>query len=433
MSPLMKFAFASGLCLLAGLGSKPALAQSTDGFHTIQIFPVVVDSATFTQRFTFRNPDSAHTATVQPAYYPATGTSQAISISCPSFVIPAGGISVFASLRAICPALAAGSQFGYLYTYENSSENHLYAGYSRVTNASGNGFSVEAFPAHTFTPADSVVTGIRRMAATASSPAFQTNCFIGNLNEMTPGSNPTSNITYTIYNSAAVSIGSGVVSLTPAKMTRLLDVFEAAGVPAGDYNDAYIKFREDGPGEPGLMTFCTVQDNSSFGADFRIGKQEEGFGTARSGLGAQDDHVSRNTTISTDIKMSGDTTARAFSIPASVVGNTHVIYFRHPDYVQCEIINPATGVRALAAYGLEMRMLDQNGVVMAGGNEIYGFGKIYTGDKTDRNNGANTRYTIEVESTETNTAAVRPYGLHCQSGSGHTMADIVRYNGTDRF
>ena len=425
---LKKIALAAGFSLLATTAASPVLAQSTDGFHVIQVFPVVVDSAAFTQRFTFKNPDAAIAATIAITYFPGTGSSQAGGLDCPNVTVPANGQTVVTSLRTLCPALAAGSQFGYVYAVSANAENLLFSGYSRVSNAAGNGFSVEAFPAHTFTSADTIVSGIRRRAASGNAPAFQTNCFIGNVADVTPNLNTNSDLTYTVYSSAGTSLGSGALQLTPGKLTRLLDVFGAANVPAGDYEDASVVFSELGAGEPGLMTYCTVQDNSSFGADFRIGKQLKGWGTQYAGTGQQDDHVGRNSIVGFDIKMTGDTTARAFSIPASATGNTHVVYFRHPDWVMCEIIDPATNVRALPAYGLEMRLRDQYLNTLAGGAGIQGFTRIYLGDKTDRNNGTNARYTIEVESSTVNTTAVRPYKLHCQSGSGHTLGDIVKFN-----
>lgn len=426
---LKQIALAAGLGLLALTGSPTATAQSTDGFHAIQIFPVVVDTAAFTQRFTFKNPDAANSAVVTATYFPANGSAQAVLKTCPNFTIPAGGQKVFASLRDICPDVAAGSVYGTLYTYVAGADSRLFSGYSRVSNPAGNGFSVEAFPAHTFTAADTIVTGLRRLSASGNSPAFQTNCFIGSVQELTAGSNFNSTITYKLYNSANAEIGSGTFNLLPGNLVRLLDVFAAAGAPAGDYDDAYIVIGESGNGEPGLMTFCTVQDNTSFGADFRIGKQYRGYGTQYSGIGAQDDHVSRDTTVGYDIKMTGDTsTARQFTIPAQTVGNTHVVYFRHPDFVACEIIDPATHVRALPAYGLEIRLRDQLLNTLAGGNNVQGFSRIYLGDKTERNNGTNARYTIEVEDSETNSTAVRPYQLHCQSGSGHTLGDMVKFN-----
>jgi hypothetical protein len=423
-----KLALSTAFALMATAISAPAHAQSTDGYHSIQVFPVVVDSASFTQRFTLRNPDPTQALAIAPTFYPGDGASQATKIDCPAINVPAATSVSIASLRALCPTLGAGSQFGYLYLSENGPLNLPFAGFSRAANAAGIGFSVEAFPAHTFTSADAVVTGLRRSSATASSPAFQSNCFIGNLNEVTPaGVDIPTTVDYTLTDSSGAEIGAASVILSPGKLTRLIDVFAAAGAPAGNYVDASIRFEELGSGEPGLMTFCTVQDNSSFGADFRIAKQEQGFSTPYSSIGAQDDHVSRNSQVESDVTVAGDVAPRAFSVPAGAFSNTHVVYFRHPDYVQCEVIDPATNERVLPAYGLEMRLSDQDGATVAGGNNATGFAEVYLGDKQDRNDGANTRYTLQVESSGLNALVARPYRLHCQSGSGHTLGDIIRY------
>ena len=413
--------------LFLGLGlSGGALAQTTDGYHSIQIFPVVVDTASFTQRFNFRNPNDVQVS-ITPKYYPAQGTSSGI-LTCPDIVIQGGKTATFTSLRQICPSLAAGSQFGFLYTSELSPSSLPYAGFSRVANPQGNGFSVEAFPAHTFTSADSVINGLRRRAASGPNPAFQTNCFIGNLNEVTASGPSTTPVEYTLYNSASTVIGSGTVNLAPGAYVRLLDVFAAGGAARGDYDDAQMKVVELNNnvdlGEPGIISFCTVQDNTSFGADFRIAKQEVGNGGMAypgDSLGAQDNHVARETLVD------ADAVGRAFEIGTGASANTHVIYFRHPDYVQCEVINPSTGLRAVAGYGLEIRLLDPDGVVVAGGDNITGWSDVFLGDKTERNGGANTRYTVEVEDSQVNTGAVRAYKLHCRSGSGHTLGDLIRY------
>ena len=413
--------------LFLGLGlSGGALAQTTDGYHSIQIFPVVVDTASFTQRFNFRNPNDVQVS-ITPKYYPAQGTSSGI-LTCPDIVIQGGKTATFTSLRQICPSLAAGSQFGFLYTSELSPSSLPYAGFSRVANPQGNGFSVEAFPAHTFTSADSVINGLRRRAASGPNPAFQTNCFIGNLNEVTASGPSTTPVEYTLYNSASTVIGSGTVNLAPGAYVRLLDVFAAGGAALGDYDDAPMKLVELNNnvdlGEPGIISFCTVQDNTSFGADFRIAKQEVGNGGMAypgDSLGAQDNHVARETLVD------ADAVGRAFEIGTGASANTHVIYFRHPDYVQCEVINPSTGLRAVAGYGLEIRLLDPDGVVVAGGDNITGWSDVFLGDKTERNGGANTRYTVEVEDSQVNTGAVRAYKLHCRSGSGHTLGDLIRY------
>jgi hypothetical protein len=424
---------------LAGVGSGVARAQSTDGYHTYQNFPVVVDSGSYTQRFVLRNSDPANSVQLDAIYFPGNGTSQAQPIACPDVTIPAGGQSVFASLRELCPALPAGSQFGFLSLAESDGANRPFAGFSRVSNSAGNGFAVESFPGHTFTGANTVVTGIRRLAATGSTPAFQTNCFIAALGESGAGEwdylgagDPVGatvvgpyEVAYTVFDSAGVWLGSNTVDVGQGNLVRLLDVFAAAGVPAGNYNDASVRFQMFGDGQPALMTFCTVQDNSSFGADFRIGKQERPNDANSVGV-VQDDHTRRNTSESADTPTSYEF-ARPFTLLAGASRhNTHVMYFHHPDRVFCELVDPGTGVRALPAYGLEMRLLEQS-VVVAGGDGVTGFDSIYLGDKPARNNGASARYTVEVENSVP-LAVDKPYRLHCQSGSGHTRGDIIEYN-----
>ena len=43
------------LALMLAGSAQMALAQSTDGYHAVQVFPIVVDSASFAQRFHFRS------------------------------------------------------------------------------------------------------------------------------------------------------------------------------------------------------------------------------------------------------------------------------------------------------------------------------------------------------------------------------------------
>ncbi len=439
MNAIQRISIAFGLAAVFLLPGGNALAQSTDGYHSIQIFPMVVDTASFAQRYNFRNPNLVPIV-IKTKYFPANTTSQANigPLSCNDINIPAGKSLAIVGLRTLCPGLVSqvGSQFGFLHMSEQTNASLTFAAFSRVTNPQGNGFTVEAFPAHTFTSADGVINGLRRLAATANSPTFQTNCFIGNLNELAnplpPGSPSTTKVHYTLYSNASAVLGQGDEFLKPGQFLRMSEIFSYAGAPAGDFDDAYIKIEElntdTALGEPGIISFCTVQESTTFGADFRIGKQELGAGgLSYPGdiIGSQDNHVARETLVSTD------GVGRNFEIGTGASSNTHVVYFRHPDFVQCELIDPATSppniTRLLNTYGLEMRMLDQDGLVVAGGPGVTGWSDFYLGDKTTRNNGANTRYTIEVESNGSNTGSTRPYKLHCQSGSGHTLGDIIRY------
>lgn len=420
-----KSAHAGLLCLFAFLAIPSVHAQTTDGLATIQVIPVAVDSDSFKQQFVFRNPNNV-VASVQPKYYPGTGTAQASPITCPSVAIPISGSITVTSLRALCPALVAGSAFGYLYLIETHSANLPFSVFSRVSNPAAAGFSIEGFPAHTFTSATTSISGLRRLAATAQSPAFQTNCFVGSLNNYVAGGIAVeTSVNVELFTAAGNNLGTGTnINLIPGKLTRLLDVFTTANAPPGDHDNAVIRFSENGTDRPALITFCTVQDNTSFGADFRIAKQEWGKGWE---LGGQDGHVRRDYVDLREVTTSSGV-GRVFTIQAGAAGrNTHVMYFRHPDWVSCELVSVGSELRLLPAYGLEMRMLDDTGTVIAGGNDVIGFQSHYLGDKNDVGDGANSRYTIEVESALPS-AVLRDYGLHCESGNGHTRGDMIRYH-----
>jgi hypothetical protein len=426
---LLKSLGVLGLLSCAGLACPTASAQTTDGYHSIQILPLVVDNASFTQRYQFRNPNPVP-LTISARFYPDKAFNLA-PVQCNPLTVQANSTLSVDRLTSFC-SIPGGfpTNFGYLYTAETSGANLVYAAFARTVNPSGIGFSVEAFPAHTFTSATSVVTGLQRKA---SAPAFSSNCFVGNLNDVAPaGARASTQVLLTLRDSGGNVLGNTLsVTLSPGQIERQLDIFTKVGAPAGDYIDVTATIEEVGADEPGILAFCTVQENTTTGADFRIAKQEFGAGgisNPADTIGSQDNHVTRNTSVDVD------SIGRVFQIPGSASSaNTHLMYFRHPDYVQCELTDPA-GARLPATYGLEMRLVGQNGQTIAGGDGATGFSEVYLGDKTDRNGGANGRYRIEVEDGEQNSAAVRSYRLHCQSGSGHTPGDLIRYQeAVDRF
>jgi hypothetical protein len=406
----------------AALLAPRVAAQTTDGFHTIQVIPLVVENASFASRFTFRNPGNA-ALSISATFFPATGVTPSTSLSCGAFAVPAHSDRTFVSLHALCPGLAGGTQFGLLHLLGSGGASAVFSAYSRVVNPKENGFTVEGFAANEFTSATATVAGLRRRAEAAPLPALQSNCFIGNLADINPLGSPVSTpFLVDAYDATGAHLGQTLqVDLVPGKIVRLLDVFQAVGAPAGDYEDARVAFSEAGPSEPAMVAFCTVQDNTSFGADFRIAKQEvpDGF----DGNGAQDGQAQRISETSADVL------GRAFELTPNSASssNTHLMYFRHPDYVSCKLLD-AFGADATQAYGLEMRLLAQDAsTVIAGGAGQVGFGKTFLGNKADRNAGANTRYLIQVESNGLNTGGSRPYWLHCESGSGHGYGDLIVY------
>src|SRR5688500_9043606 len=85
-------------------------AQSIEGYHTDQVFPVVVDSTTFAQNFNFvtNNPFSV---TLNVKFYPGTGTAQAAvgPVTCNNVTMPPYASARYASLRDLCPGIVSGS------------------------------------------------------------------------------------------------------------------------------------------------------------------------------------------------------------------------------------------------------------------------------------------------------------------------------------
>jgi hypothetical protein len=417
------------LLALLLLSAVPAAhAQTTDGHHGDQLIPVAVDSGSFTQRFHFSTPNG-FPVTVHAHFHPGSGTAQAAAgaVTCNDIVIPAEGAVSVASLRALCPSLVAGSAFGLLALKSADSSDGMYsdipvfAAYSRVSNPQGNGFSVEAFAANVFTAATTRVTGLRRRAATVDSPAFQTNCFFGQMPK-SGGASVTKRVNYQLVGSQAT--WSGYVDVGPGQVVRLLDVFAAAGAPAGDHEDATLVVDPSNAGGwQGIVAFCTVQDNTSFGADFRIAKT--GYGLQ--GLASEDGTAAR------EAARKADPFGRAFAIGVGSSANTHVVYFRNPDTVQCRLLDPVTSLPLDASSGLEMRLYD-TGVLERGGDGQTGTGLFALGDKMQGVPNDNRHY-IEVESNETHAGSSRAYSLYCASGSGNTFGyDIVRYQEpVDRF
>jgi hypothetical protein len=217
------------------------------------------------------------------------------------------------------------------------------------------------------------------------------------------------------------------VPVVPGQLVRMLDVFAAAGVPPGDVEDAVARFQPGNGSEGGLLAFCTVQDNTSFGADFRIAKTDLGLGFLP---GAQDDGLLRQIRVSADFRFSGEPATRKFVIPVGASRNVHVYHFRHPDVIGCKIIDAGTNALATAGFGVELRLLALDNdtslwVPIAGGTDAVAFSNLYLGDKIDRGKGLNTRYLLEVESNGQNLGVDRFYKVDCSSGSGNGLGEMV--------
>jgi hypothetical protein len=396
-----------GIAVAALSMSDASIAVTTDGYGSIVTVPIIAQTATYaSQIFIHVPPGNAYVnATVQPIYYGANGSATVGTVVCPSVVITAGHTNQY-SLSTLC-ALNPGSNFGRLYFREVNSDNRPFAVYTRVETFSGNGFSVEGFPIGNFQnsgPNDagaSFVTGLKRQAA---APGYQTNCFLAALGEAVT-------VNTALLDNTGATIGTAFnTTLGANEVVRFLDIFGPNGVnaAAGDYSNVTAKFFENGANEPAFAAFCTVQNNSSFDADFRVAK------------------VQNPTDLRADrfVSVSTDALGNAFQVTDVNLKNIHVAYVHQPDWISCSLTGANTAQ-------LEFQMKDPAGTVVAGGNAITTFAEFYTGEHSAIAGGVAARWRIEVSSNSVFNPTPIAYGISCTSGNGMTQLDFIGTAGDD--
>jgi hypothetical protein len=133
------------ICAVSLLISSKAFSQDAHGAQTMQILPIVVDTASFKSRISLLNPYTAD-ANYSILYVPADGTAQATNgpLNCPAITVTAGAVVGYPSIRDLCPSLAIGNNFGYLEFVRSGNNGQSQAFdqlgihvFSRVSNPSG--------------------------------------------------------------------------------------------------------------------------------------------------------------------------------------------------------------------------------------------------------------------------------------------------------
>ena len=374
--------------------SGAAAAQSPNGFSSIIHVPVVVNSAAFSSTIFVHNPGGS-AIDVQFDYTGAEITASAGPLDCGSHSIPAGSTVEF-DFAALCP-LTGVSNFGSMRIHETSPINRPIAVYTRVQSpVAGNGFSIEGFPVGGFADDQgaSVAVGLKRSAVL---PGYQSNCFVGSIGEAVA-------VDVALYDSANTQIGTTQTIAVPAGgLTRMLDVFAVSGAPDGDYANVRAEFHQNAEqvGNPSFSAFCTVQNNTTFDADFRIAKT-----VLPDDLGQQ-----YTSTVNKD----------AFGANQDIPAGQKVVYamfVKHPDFLSCRVIGDGQP-------NAELRVLRPNGTVAAGGDDINDTGEFFTGEKSTVNNGTNGLWRVEVGARDGAGLAASNYNLQCRSGNGMSKPIVV--------
>lgn len=374
--------FALLVSTLIGALIPSVATASLDGAGSFIYIPAVAQTGSYTSQITVRNP-YPFTLPISVFFTGGTGTTGAGLHSCLALAVPASSTVQF-SLSQQCPSLPAGSQFGLVTLVETYSYPAPFQAYSRTQTPGGNGFSVPAYPAGAIEAPTygHYVIGLKRQAA---APVYQTNCFVAATDDPTP-------YEIRLLDSSGNQIGNPVSgSLTAYQMMRYLDIFAAAGLPPGDYANVTAEFSAGASPTAALLSFCTVQESTFFGADFRMAMPVQTLdGTRQRPL---------------------DATGYVFSLDSYLSMNRHPITFRHPDYIRCAL-------SSATASALELRLTSPVGTVIAGGTNYIDTGKIFTGNRSSYN-GESGLWKLDVAAKPSYFGPFPvPYSFVCWSGNG---------------
>jgi hypothetical protein len=341
---------------------------------------------------TVRNPyDEA--LPIDIAYTGGVGTTSAGLHACSPLSVPARS-SVPFNVATQCGIPTTG-QFGYLTMTESAVEPSAFQAYSRTQTPVGNGFSVPAYPAGAIEPPlwGFYVLGLKRQAA---APVYQTNCYVASTGRAV-------SYTLTLLQNDQ-PLGSPITgTLDPHQLVRYLDVFKAAGLATGDYTNVTAEIDLDGPnGE--VMAFCTVQESTYFGADFRMAQPVEVIEPARLRMSF----------------VSGGVYSAAY-------GSRHLLALRYPDRVRCYITSAS-------APNLELRVVSPDGItVSAGGNNLADTGTFAIENRASYEESASPFWHLDVSVREPYSGTFPiDYDVTCETGNGSNI-DTGSYEFVDDF
>jgi hypothetical protein len=174
---------------------------------------------------------------------------------------------------------------------------------------------------------------------------------------------------------------------------RYLDIFAAAGLgTVGDHSNVSAEFSAGANPTAALISFCTVQESTFFGADFRMAQPVE----TRDGSRQRNQIVAGNT----------HNFVTAFNM------TRHDIATRHPDRMRCLITSASAAV-------LEIRIVAPDGVtIVAGGNNVNDTGTFYTGNRS-LYGGVSNLWHLDVSPRETYAGPFPVfYDFACFTGNG---------------
>lgn len=401
-------------------------AQSVIGYGPTMVIPIAAQTSTYTSEI-FVGHQSGLSVLLRVDFVGGVGSAAPGLRDCGTIVVPssAGFVSSTSfSVGAQC-ALPAGSNYGMvLLSPEVPFQNRGFFAYSRTQAFNATGFSVEGFTVGSLSAQSQRLIGLKRVTGAGPSPVpFQTNCFVGSFEEA---------VDYRIRlsDSAGNQLGFVDGSLQPYQLVRHLDIFAAAGL-SGDFSNVSVviqnraSFVQGNKYYPPYLSFCTVQDNLLFTADFRIAKSFTSFDGA----------------YATQIFACEPPNCPSYeySIKDATKKDVIAMFVRVPDEITCELKSDRLGE-------LEMQLRQPDiipvplgnynpgsaaftllpGPVVAGGSNQVSFAYDTGLEIVRASDGAIMRafWSLEISARETVPSPTTPinYAVSCRNGSGTIIA-----------
>jgi hypothetical protein len=424
--------------------SNPAAASGVDGAARTIVIPLVMNGPDRASSITITNP-GRETIEIETLYIPARGTPAwnivhgPGAIACQSVKLDPEN-TVTLGLESLCPATATrdAENYGYLELHSGGDSAKLFFASSWNETRTGYSFAVDGYPVGAFdpsrvsTPAIPLVPpfpmpGLRVVGLqTSQSGGFFSErimCYAASLQEPKR--------VELIPHVGGVALAPVAIALKPREMERI-DV--TGMIRGGSASNVTVEFSASDAGQ--LVGGCAVESEELKTLDFRPAHT----------LHPRD--MSRLREVAEDSGLAAGPYVFAYTWSNTLVGDprsTKVVlssYVQTDDEVQCRLEQPS-GIYPNfdPTPWLELRVVDPEGNVRAGGNGVKDTGKFSTGVRNSLKNGYQNRWLIEISFDEDHQAQqswptsekTGGWGLRCFSAAGMSHPLLVGHDDFTAF
>lgn len=397
----------------AGLGTGQVSASGVDGAARIVVVPLVMVSPQRESLVTLTNA-GPEPFEVQGLYVGADGTPARGEHACIALPLPAGA-SRTVPLSVLCPEVRGtdAEDFGYVEFVSRGDAHLSFSATSWVETDKGRTFAIDGVPVGAFDPSQDNDAALRVQALDGEvldplNPQpleRRVLCYAATRDEP-------KDVTWVLDKGRQ---GQPIaLQLGPRQMVRL-DALAAAGLAPGLHTRTSADLRARDAAL--VIAGCAVEDVSSHTLDYRLAQTEAPLDTARL----------RHVALDTGVVAGPWIFASGWGTPAQPFKVVLSTYLHRDDQVRCRLVQPTrVSPQFDPTPWLELRVVDPDGAVRAGGDRATDSGEFSTGVRNALSGGYRNRWAIEISLDEASQAQV-PYptnqppglwGLECWSAAG---------------